>query len=134
MKGDFRISNSEWKVMEVIWDKPPGTTREVTQALADEEEWKPQTIKTLLARLVKKEILRAEPQGNRYLYHPLIAREEAIAAETESFVSRICKGSLEPMLSHFIQSDRQFDESEIAALRRILAKETKSKNGRKRNS
>ena len=112
--------------MEVIWEAPPGTTHDVTQALADEEDWKPQTIKTLLARLVKKGVLRAEPQGNRYLYHPEIKREEAIAAETESFILRICNGSLEPMLSHFIQSDRQFDEKEIEALRRILAKENES--------
>lgn len=116
--------------MEVIWQDPPGNTQDVVKALEREAEWKKQTIKTLLARLVKKGALRVEPQGNRYLYHPEVSKQEAVAAETDSFLSRICKDSLEPMLSHFIDTDRPFSEDEIAALRRILAKESNQQEGK----
>lgn len=109
--------------MEIIWEDPPGTTQDVIKALRDDEDWKPQTIKTLLARLVKKGVLKTESQGNRYLYHPEVSREDAIAVETESFLKRICKDSLEPMLTYFANAERPLDEDEIAALKRILENE-----------
>jgi len=55
-----RISDSEWKVMEVVWADSPVTAMRVSLVLGDAERWKPQTVKTLLGRLVKKGALRYE--------------------------------------------------------------------------
>ncbi|MEM6279393.1 MAG: BlaI/MecI/CopY family transcriptional regulator [Verrucomicrobiota bacterium] len=124
-----RISDSEWKVMEVAWKDSPVTAQEVTETLGKREDWKPQTVKTLLGRLVKKGALHYEPQGNRYLYTPALSREEAVAAETGSFLERISRGSLAPMLNHLVESDRPLREEEIAAMRELLRRE--AKGGRK---
>ena len=48
------ISDAEWDVMKVVWDHGPLTSGDVVKRLADEKDWKPRTVKTLLSRLVQK--------------------------------------------------------------------------------
>lgn len=116
----IKISEAEWKAMEIVWQSPPVSAQDVIIALEGETGWKPQTIKTLLARLVKKGALRTEAQGTRYLYHPEFTREAAIAAETDSFLGRVCRGSLAPMLTYFAESGRKLDSEEADILRQLL--------------
>lgn len=120
MPAVTRISESEWKVMEVVWAGPPVTAQHVTNELGEAENWKPQTVKTLLARLVGKSVLRTEADGIRFLYHPAVSREAAVAAETDSFLDRMRRGSLVPMLAHLMESKRPLSEDEIEALRGLL--------------
>ncbi|MEM1443093.1 MAG: BlaI/MecI/CopY family transcriptional regulator [Verrucomicrobiota bacterium] len=127
-----RISDSEWKVMEVAWESSPVTAQDVAETLGQQENWKPQTVKTLLGRLVKKGALHYETQGNRYLYTPALSRKEAVAAETGSFLDRISRGSLAPMLHHFVESDRPLGDEEISALRELLQRNTNKSDGGKR--
>ena len=120
MKKLPQISASEWKVMEVVWEDPPVTAQHVSDVLGEQEQWKPQTVKTLLARLVKKGVLEYESEGRRFHYQPAIGREEAVAAETGTFLERVARGSVAPLLSHLVQSRRQWSGEEIAELRKLL--------------
>ena len=70
------ISNAEFDVLDVIWDDYPVTSNDVIARLNQRKEWHEKTVKTLLGRLVKKEVLGFEKQQRQYLYSPLIAREE----------------------------------------------------------
>ena len=123
-----RISESEWKVMEVVWAGPPVTAQHVTNALGESESWKSQTVKTLLARLVKKGVLRSESEGNRFLYFPQIKRQDAVMAETSSFLDLISRGSLAPMLAQLVKGQRPLSAEEIDALRKLLP-ENQNKKG-----
>lgn len=120
MKQEIRVTESEWLVMEPLWDRSPLSAQEVIKALRGSRNWKPQTVKTLLGRLVKKQALSFETEGNRYLYTPIISRDEAVQAETDSFLGRICRNSLLPLLTHSIESERKLDKTEIDALRQLL--------------
>lgn len=120
MSMNARVSESEWKVMEVVWAGPPVTAQKVTNALGESVGWKPQTVKTLLARLVKKGALRAEADGNRFLYFPEIERHAAVMAETSCFLDRISQGSLSPMLAQLVKGRRPLSTEEIDALRKLL--------------
>lgn len=106
--------------MEVVWEEPPVTASQVAASLGEAESWKPQTVKTLLARLVKKGALRSETDGNRFLYFPTIERETAVMAETDSFLERISRGSLTPMLAQMVKSRRSLSDEEMTALRDLL--------------
>lgn len=120
MSAQTRISESEWKVMEAVWAGPPVTAQQVSNILGEDEGWKPQTVKTLLARLVKKGALRAEAEGNRFLYFPEVERNAAVMAETSCFLDRISRGSLSPMLAQLVQGRRPLSSEEIDALRKLL--------------
>lgn len=118
--GAPRITDAEWEVMNVIWENPPKTAQEVVLGLADARTWSPRTVKTLITRLVKKRVLEFEQLGQRYLYRPLVSREECVRAEGQSFLRRVAGGSLSPLLAHFVR-ESQLSAEEIAELRRILA-------------
>lgn len=119
MKRPPSISDAEWQVMETLWARSPLTAAEVISALAGETSWKPNTVRTLLARLVQKGALATEEDGNRYLYRPVFAREEFVSNESESFLERVFKGSAEPLLLHFAEKSK-LSKEQVAKLRKLL--------------
>ncbi|NLC44446.1 MAG: BlaI/MecI/CopY family transcriptional regulator [Clostridiales bacterium] len=119
MKEVPQISDSEWKVMKVIWDKPPYTAKRVIEELSSSSDWQPKTIKTLLSRLVKKGVLGYDNQDRSYLYYPLFKEEECIREENHSFLERVYNGSLNLMLTKFIK-EGELTEDEIDELKKIL--------------
>ncbi len=106
--------------MEVVWADSPATAMRVSLVLGDAEGWKPQTVKTLLGRLVKKGALRYETEGNRYLYSPAVTREAAVAAATGSFLDLVARGSIAPLLAQLVESRAPLQAEELAALRAVL--------------
>ena len=114
-----QISDAEWVVMKVIWDKGPLTTNEVVDALDESTHWKPKTIHTLLSRLARKGALAFERKGREYLFRPLVDAEECEYAATRSFLSRFFGGDLAPFLARFVEKEK-LTPAEIEDLKRIL--------------
>src|SRR4051794_9504218 len=114
-----RISETEWEVMKVVWAGSPVSAQEIIDRLSVREDWHPKTVKTLLNRLVKKQALGFKKEGRAYLYRPLVAETDGVAAESESFLDRVFGGSLKPMFAHFAET-RKLSPSEIAELKRLL--------------
>ena len=120
MKTAPRISETEWEVMRVVWDRHPITAAEVIERLVRQDAtWHPKTVRTLLARLVKKMALDYEAQGRLYVYEPRVSERDCVAAASDSFLGRVFGGSLKPMLAHFVQH-RKLSRKEIGELKRIL--------------
>ena len=115
-----QISDAEWDVMSVLWETSPLTGSEVAERL----DAHPKTVKTLLGRLVKKGALRFQEDGNRYLYHPVQARERYVAAESRSFLDRVFGGEATPALLHFVEQV-ELTEDELQELRSVLERRAK---------
>ena len=115
------LSNSEWKLMNRLWQKPPMTITELTAALREDTGWTKNTIITMLSRLEAKGAVRYEEGGRAKQYFPTVDREDAARAETESFLSKVYGGSLGLMMSAMVES-RQLTEADIAELSAILEK------------
>ena len=122
-----KITESEWKVMKVVWaTNDPMASYDIIQKLSTTEDWKPETIKTLLNRLVKKGVLGYDKYKNLYLYYPLFTEAQCIRAESESFLNRFFNGALEPMLAHFVEQHR-LTPAQIRELKRVVAKKKESR-------
>ncbi len=114
------ISEAEWEVMKIVWSRTsPWTANEIVDALGSIADWKPNTVKTLITRLVKKHALGYEEERRMYLYYPLVSEDKCIKSETKSFVKRVFGGALKPMLVTFLQ-DEQFSQDEIEELKKLL--------------
>ena len=113
------ISETEWEIMRVCWSQSPRTAQEIIDELSAQDDWHPKTVKTLLNRLVKKRALGFQKKGRAYLYQPLVAEQDCITAESESFLSRVFGGSLQPMLAHFVEHQK-LSAREISELRKLL--------------
>ncbi|WP_346730059.1 BlaI/MecI/CopY family transcriptional regulator [Dysosmobacter welbionis] len=97
----------------------PRTIMELTASLKEDTGWSKNTVITMLARLEAKGAVRHEEGGRAKRYFPAVDREDAAAAETESFLSRVYGGSLGLMMSAMVES-RQLTEADIAELSAIL--------------
>ncbi|MFD4930093.1 penicillinase repressor BlaI [Peribacillus butanolivorans] len=118
------ISESEWEIMNVLWDKAPQTANDIIFSLQESTDWKPKTIRTLLDRLVQKDVVGVNKNLRVYTFYPLYTQEECQRAETESLINRIYGGTLKSMLVQFIQEDTLSDD-DINELRFILNKKPK---------
>ena len=107
--------------MEAVWERSPLTAMDITErvSLRSSKELSPQTIKTLLGRLVKKGALNFRQQGNRYLYSPSVKRADYVDRESESFLERVFKGAADSLLAHFVNRT-DLSAEEISRLRKLL--------------
>lgn len=65
-----QISEAEFEVMQIIWDKAPINTNEIVGLLSAASDWSPKTIQTMLIRLEKKGAVTHEKEGRVYVYSP----------------------------------------------------------------
>ena len=114
------IAESEWAVMEVLWESSPQTAAEVTKALRPATNWADNTVRTLLTRLVEKGALKTggRAAGPR-TFRPAVAREACVQAEGDSFLQRIFGGAAKPLLVHFAQNSA-LTAAEVKELKRLL--------------
>ncbi|MBO9713599.1 BlaI/MecI/CopY family transcriptional regulator [Sphingomonas sp.] len=114
-----RISDAEHAVMEVLWDESPLTAQEVSERVAPSRDWSANTVKTLLGRLLAKNIIAHEEEGRRYLYRPLVARADYVAGESRRMIDRLFGGKLTPLVAHLAERD-QLSDQDIAEIEALL--------------
>lgn len=113
------ISEAESRVMEVLWLGAPRGSEELASALQSDTGWHENTVRTLLNRLVRKGAVRAEREGRRYLYWPVLTRERWQAQESRSLLNRVFGGKIAPLLVHFSRNEKLSDK-DVAELRRLV--------------
>jgi len=117
------ISEAEWEVIKVIWDAAhPLTAGEIVAALEGQKHWRPRTVKTLLARLVKKGAVKSLVQEKRYVYRAAISRQQAARQEAKSFLSRVFDGALVPAVATFL-AETDLSADDVQKLKQILEQE-----------
>jgi BlaI family penicillinase repressor len=119
MKARVSISEAESVVLTVLWRTGAMTADAVVAALADQQDWQESTIKTLLNRLLKKGAIHARKDGRRYVYSPLITREQWLSTESEGLLDRLFGGRIAPLVAHF-SKHRKLSKKDIAELKRLI--------------
>lgn len=118
----MKISEAESKVLEVFWRAAgPLSAEEVVAAMDNDRDWSAGTIRTFLTRLVKKKALAAKPDGRRYLYRPLIPRDDYVHKQSRDLIDRLFGGSITPFITQFSQRQR-LSRDEIEELKRLIEK------------
>lgn len=115
----MQISEAESVVMDVLWARSPLGADEVAEALAGRQDWQDATIKTLLNRLLNKGAIQAEKDGRRYLYSPMVKREDWVLEESRGLLERLFDGRVAPLVAHF-SAHRKLSKKDVAELRKLL--------------
>jgi predicted transcriptional regulator len=114
------VSAAESVVMEALWRRSALTAEEIAAEIAAPQGWGVATVKTLLNRLLTKGAIRAEREGRRYRYSPLLKREDYISDQSRSLVDRLFEGRVSSLVLHFSEHEKLSAE-EIAELKRLVA-------------
>jgi BlaI family transcriptional regulator, penicillinase repressor len=124
MKKPIRITEAEWEVMAVVWDRAPVAASTVVETLEDRKQWTLATVRTLLRRLVNKGALQQQSEGKRYIYTPLISMVECARRESESFLDRVLGRAPSEAILHLVKR-ADLTQDDIEELRRILREKEK---------
>lgn len=116
----MKISEAESRVLEVFWRAAGSLSAEdVVAAMDNHRDWSAGTIRTFLTRLVKKKALAATRDGRRYLYRPLIRREDYVHEQSRNLIDRLFGGKVAPFITHFSERQR-LSRDEVAELKRLI--------------
>lgn len=119
-----KISDAEWQVMKVLWQKSPLTASIIVELLKPETTWSPKTIQTLIARLAKKGALGVDREAGLNQYYPLVSQEECMREETNSFLEKVYGGSLHLLVANFVKN-KNLSPKEIQELKNLLDEKMK---------
>jgi BlaI family penicillinase repressor len=119
VKKNINLSDSEWKIMSLLWEDAPRTIMKMVAALKDETNWTKSTVITLLNRMEAKGAVYYKEDGKAREYYPAVKREEIAVKETESFLDRVFKGSLGLMMNTMVKQ-KALSREEIDELYKIL--------------
>ena len=120
------LSNSEWHIMENLWEQSPKTATQLIKAMESETGWAKSTTKTVLKRMEQKGCIAYREGEKAREYYPLLKRDEVVESETSSFINRIYNGSLGLMVNTLVKNQEISDE-EMEELYRIIKNARKKK-------
>ena len=122
------LSETEWKLMDELWEEPPKTITQLTRALEEDTGWGKNVIITMLKRLEAKGAVRHEEGERAKQFYPAVSREDTALEETRGFLNRVYSGSLGLMVDAMVNSG-SLSKSDIEELYDILQKAEEETNG-----
>ena len=126
----MRLSNSEWQIMNALWERHPATAREVSERLGEENKWAYTTIKTMLTRLAAKSAVSERKRANTSVYEPLITRDRARRSAVASLINHAFDGAVEPFLGFVAKNSRLSEEQRRELIEAIEREEKDSREER----
>lgn len=116
---NMKLNASEWNVLSCLWENHPRTVMQLVADLEESVGWAKSTTITTLRRMEEKGLVRVEQAGRGKAYSPAVEREQAVTAETHSFLDRVYQGSVGLMMSAMAKR-QELSPNEVAELRAIL--------------
>ena len=116
---EINLTNSEWYVLDCLWEKSPMTVMELVGALGERLGWAKSTTITTLRRMENKGLVLCAVEGRSKHYTPAVRRDNAVRGETRSFLDKVYRGSVGLMVSALAQ-DKALSRAEIDELYEIL--------------
>lgn len=110
-----RLSEGEFRIMEIIWDNEPLHSRKLTELCEEALGWKRSTTYTVLKRLGDKGMVK----NVNTMVASLVSREEARQRESQAVVEGTFAGSLPSFLVSFMGS-KTFSKEEAEELKQMI--------------
>ena len=119
MKYNSGLSENEWYIMQVLWEKSSASLRELCDALSGSKGWTKHAISSFLKRMLEKGAISVDESGKVKNYIPLWNKEETILEKTQSIMERVYKGDLLLMVSNAVK-EQKLTKEEIEELKNML--------------
>ncbi len=122
----IKLSEAEWKVMNLLWENAPQTIMQITNHFKTTTGWTKHTVMTFLRRMEEKGAVHYEEGERARRYYPDIEKTEAVFQETEEFLDKVFGGRLGLMLNTMVER-KPLSGEEIEELYEILRKAEEGK-------
>ena len=129
-KSAVELTEAEWEIMKVVWQKEPCAAGTVQEALVKSRDWAYSTVKTTMDRMAGKGFLQIQKIRNLQLFTSCISEVDAKRGEFRRMLKRAFDGALTPMMQFLIEHEG-LSKGQASHLRRRV---NKSKNSRRPKS
>lgn len=120
------LSKAEYDILRTLWKGGRKTVREVHDQLSPINGWAYTTTKTMMDRMVKKQLLKREQFHGIYLYAPLVSRPAGLVRLVQFFADRVLETEPANVVAMFAKNKILSDE-EIAELQALLEEDKDDK-------
>mgnify|MGYP000408662468 CR=1 FL=1 len=123
------LTEAEWKIMLLLWQKSPWTMMELTHALEAETGWSKHTVITMLKRMAVKGTVRICEDGPVKTYFPAVSKDRVAREQTQTLLRRLFSGRASLLVNNLVEQG-ELDGEELRELHAILERAEKQKNNR----
>lgn len=118
-KQEIRVTNSEWYVMNCLWEESPRSLMQMVPLLGEQIGWSKSTCATMVRRMTEKGLIGYEERGKTKFFSPKVKKEDVLVQETRDFLQRIYDGSVGMMMSALVKQN-DLSKEDIQELQEIL--------------
>lgn len=129
-KPAVELTEAEWEIMKVVWEKEPCAAGTVQEAVAKNRDRAYSTVKTTMDRMVEKGLLEIEKIRNLQLFKSRISELDAKRGEFRKMLKRAFDGALTPMMQFLIEHEG-LSKEEASQLRKLVKKQQTENRSRK---
>lgn len=119
MKNNNILSDFEWEIMQVLWEKGVVAVKDVWQTLYPAGEKAYTTIQTYMDRMVEKKLLSKQKIGLVNFYHARIDKKKLLKHAMENLVSRAFNGSFFNLAAFLVESPNLSSE-ELEKIKELI--------------
>ena len=112
-------SESELKVLSVLWEHGNLTVREVLERMPDDRKRAYTTILSTMQVMEKKGFLDHSQQGTANVYRPLVQRDDVMKPMMGQVLDTVFGGKPSALLQCLL-NDEEVDDAELKEIRRLI--------------
>lgn len=120
MKTRKILSDMEWQILQVSWDKEEVTVKEVREKIVPNGERAYTTIQTYMERMVEKGLLTKRKLGMVNFFQAAIPRDQLQRTAMEKFINRAFRGNI-GQLASFLVNDFELSTDELQQLKALIS-------------
>ncbi|NNJ11503.1 hypothetical protein EKD04_014290 [Chloroflexales bacterium ZM16-3] len=111
----------ESDIMDLVWQHEEATARDVFESLRDQgQRLSYGAVKTVLDRLVQKDVLQRHMENNQYLYRAPLSREEFTTSAVREIISSLVDSFGAPVYAQFFDQMQESDPDQIVRLTEMI--------------
>lgn len=114
------ITETELEILQLLWQTPGATIRQLTEAIyGSSTSAQYATVQKMLDRLEAKGFVRRDRAGTAHQFTATVSREELIGRRLQDLAEKLCDGSLTPVLTHLVRTQK-LNSRERQELRQLI--------------
>jgi predicted transcriptional regulator len=111
----------EADIISLIWEREQASARDVFEALRDQgQRLSYGAVKTVLDRLVKKQVLARSMTTNQYVYHALLDRDEFTRSAVREIIGSLLASFGEPVYAQFLDQIQAADPEQLERFTQMI--------------
>ncbi len=97
------MSDAQWAVMKVIWQRGPVALGDIYDRLTDQQSWAYSTVKTLVRRMAARGRLDCQRVGSSLLYRAAVPKAKAVRSPVAEFSDRVLDGVPSAFVAYYAE-------------------------------